>query len=278
MSDAIELYTRALFSKNTVDTVIAPSGAFGIAVHIPLNNPFLSATQRNAFCQFDTDPGPVYRPRFTPAECAAAANPALRPGDAAYRQTGTNTIIPYDVNGNGVIEAGETLNTNPNTNLSRRAVEVGPRISSFTTTIFDYRAGARGGITDSIDWDVFGTYGESQNIQTIQGYTLNSRVRQSLLAGGTAAAPVCFDPVARLRPGRLLRRGGQCQFRSGPGRLPQREQHRHHQYVARPGARHDLGRFRLDHPLGFRAGQLRGRGRVSRLYRVAGLGFARAGR
>jgi len=31
------------------------------------------------------------------------------------------------------------------------------------------------------------------SLQTIKGYTLNSRFRQSLRAGGTAAAPVCFD-------------------------------------------------------------------------------------
>ena len=31
ISDAIEVYTRGLFSKNTVETIIAPSGSFGIA-------------------------------------------------------------------------------------------------------------------------------------------------------------------------------------------------------------------------------------------------------
>ena len=162
ISDAIEIYTRGIFSKNSVDTIIAPSGAFGISVVVPLNNPFLSTAQRNGFCQFDTNPDAGYTPRFTAAECAAAANPNLQPGDAAYRQVTVN--------------------------LSRRAVEVGPRNSTFTTTVFDYRLGARGGITDSIDWDVFGSYGESEVLQLIQGFTLNSRVRQSLLTGpgGTA--------------------------------------------------------------------------------------------
>ena len=75
----------------------------------------------------------------------------------------------------------------------RRAVEVGPRISSYTSQVFDYRLGARGGITESVNWDLFGSYGESDQLQSIGGYTLNSRVRQSLLAGGTAANPVCFD-------------------------------------------------------------------------------------
>jgi iron complex outermembrane recepter protein len=158
VSDALEIYTRGLFSKNTVDTIIAPSGAFGIGVTIPINNPFLTAAQRNSFCQGFG---------ISAADCAAAANGDLRPGDAAYREVDSQ--------------------------LFRRAVEVGPRVSSYTTQIFDYRLGARGGITDSVDWDLFGAYGESDNLQSIDNYTLNSRVEQSLLAGGTAANPVCFD-------------------------------------------------------------------------------------
>ena len=99
--------------------------------------------------------GAAYVPRFSPAVCAAAAL-ATDPADPNFRTV-------------------ETV-------LSRRAVEAGPRISSFTTTIFDYRLGARGGITDSIDWDVFGSYGESENLQAIQGYYLNSRVRAAVFA------------------------------------------------------------------------------------------------
>ena len=194
VSDAVEVYTRGLFSKNTVNTIIAPSGAFGISVNISLNNPFLPAAARNQFCAFDVNPSAtVYTARFTQAECAAAANGALRPGDPAYREIGLGGFVPFDVNGNGRIEAGEGYNPNPQSLFSRRATEAGPRISEYVTTLFDYRVGARGGITDSIDWDITGAYGESENLQTIKGYTLNSRFRQSLRAGGTAAAPVCFD-------------------------------------------------------------------------------------
>jgi outer membrane receptor protein involved in Fe transport len=155
ISDAIEIYTRGLFSKNTVDTIIAPSGAFGINVTVPLSSPFLTPAQRNAFCAFDTNTGAPYVPLYSPAVCAAAAT-AVNPTDPNFR---TVTTI-----------------------LSRRAVELGPRVSSFTTTIFDYRLGARGGITDSIDWDIFGSYGESENLQSIQGYYLNSRVRAAVYA------------------------------------------------------------------------------------------------
>jgi outer membrane receptor protein involved in Fe transport len=169
VSDAVEVYTRGLFSKQTVSTIVAPSGAFGIGVSINLNNPFLPDAARNQFCAFDVNSDPaVYEARFSQADCDAAAA-ATGPDDPAYRQ--------FD-----------------NIALFRRSVEAGPRTSDFTTTFFDYRLGLRGDITDSIGWDVFGTYGESERVQTIGGYFLNSRVRQSLLAGVDANGnPVCQD-------------------------------------------------------------------------------------
>lgn len=178
VSDAVEVYTRGLFSKQTVSTIVAPSGAFGIGVSIPLSNPFLTDTLRNQFCALNVAPSvagvdangdPIsgqvdYTPLFTQAECNAAAT-ATDPSDPDYRQV-------------------------DNVALARRSVEAGPRTSDFTTTFFDYRLGLRGDITDSIGWDVFGTYGESERIQTIGGYFLNSRVRQSLLSTDPNA---CLD-------------------------------------------------------------------------------------
>ena len=176
ITDGLEVYTRGLFSKNSVQTIIAPSGAFGISSTIPLNNPFLTAAQRNAFCAFDTTPGDgVYTPRFSQAVCDAAAVGTLRPGDAAYREVTVS--------------------------LSRRATEVGPRVSTFNTQIFDYKLGFRGGLTDTLSWDVFGSYGESENLQNIGGYTLNSRFRQGVRAGRDAAGnPVCFDTTNGCTP------------------------------------------------------------------------------
>ncbi len=162
VSDAVEVYTRGMFSKNTVDTIIAPSGSFGGTVTINLNNPYLPTTLRNQFCAFNTSTpaSGLYTPRFTPAQCAAAATATGRT-DPNYR------------------EVTATLN--------RRTVEVGPRISNYQTTIFDYRIGARGGITDSIDWDLSGAYGESENLQTIKNYTLQSRFREASLANNTTS-------------------------------------------------------------------------------------------
>jgi outer membrane receptor protein involved in Fe transport len=180
LNDEFEVYTRGLFSKNTVSTIVAPSGSFGDTVTANLNNPFLPAALRNQLCAFNTAPTvngvtatggtasgqAAYTPRFTPAECTAATTATGRT-DPNYR------------------EVTFTLN--------RRATEVGPRISDYQTTIFDYRLGFRGQVTDQVNWDVSGSYGESENIQTIQGYTLTSRFRQGTLVNGTAAAPVCQD-------------------------------------------------------------------------------------
>nr|WP_089220725.1 TonB-dependent receptor [Sphingomonas laterariae] len=149
VSDGIELYTRGLFSKNTVSTIIAPSGAFGTPVEIPYSNPYLPAAARAQFCAANG---------LSTAQCDAAAL-ATDPTDGNY----------------------DTFTTA----LFRRTTEVGPRISDYVTTIFDYRAGIRGDITDSIGFDIAGSYGESENVQTQRGYVLASRLRDALLATNT---------------------------------------------------------------------------------------------
>jgi iron complex outermembrane receptor protein len=164
ISDAVEAYGRGMFSKNTVSTIIAPSGSFGGSVTINLNNPFLPDTLRQQFCAFNVDPDDgEYTPRFTPAECDAAAA-ATGPDDPAYRTVTTN--------------------------LNRRTPEVGPRISDYVTTFYDTRVGLRGPLTSTIDWDVSGAYGESENVQNIGGYTLQSRFREGSL--------VSIDPLTGL--------------------------------------------------------------------------------
>lgn len=200
ISDAIEVYTRGLFSKNTVDTIIAPSGSFGGTININLNNPFLPASLRNQFCAFDVNPRPdIYTPRFTQAECNAAATAPNRTS-AAYREVGLGGFVAFDVNNDGTIAAGEGYNPNPQTAVSRRTPEVGSRISNYVSTVFDYRIGARGGITDAIDWDLNASYGESDNVQTIKGYTSQTRFRQGSLVDGTLANPVCQNTANNCAP------------------------------------------------------------------------------
>lgn len=165
VSDALEFYTRGLFSRNTVSTIIAPSGVFGSSVEVPLSNPFLPAGLRDQLCARNVGSATAYTPLYTPAECVAAAA-ATDPNDPNYRTVTTN--------------------------LARRTTELGPRVSDFRTTVFDYRAGVRGDITSSVQWDVSGSYGQSENVQTIQNYVLTSRARQSILATSTTE---CLDPT-----------------------------------------------------------------------------------
>lgn len=191
VSDDIEVYARGMYSKNTVTTIVAPSGAFGTPVNINLNNPFLPATLRNQFCAFDVNPNEaIYTPRFSQAECDAAAL-ASGPGDPRYRVTGTNGFVAFDLNGDGVVEAGEGYNPNPGLTVNRRSVEFGPRIGEFKANFFDYRIGARGGLTDTLNWDINGSYGENDNTLTQSNYILASRLRQGLLVNGTRDNPVC---------------------------------------------------------------------------------------
>jgi outer membrane receptor protein involved in Fe transport len=177
VADGVEVYTRGLFSKNTVNTIIASSGVFASQVVIPVSNPFLPAGLRAQFCaNNDFQHGGAngstafagavgnlatagIQP-LTPAECAAAAT-ATNPNDPNYRTFTTN--------------------------LSRRATEAGPRISNFQTTIFDYMVGVRGDLSETLSYDFNGAYGESENTQTLQGYVLTSRARQALLATSTTA-------------------------------------------------------------------------------------------
>jgi iron complex outermembrane recepter protein len=173
VSDDIEVYGRGLFSKTTVVSIVAPSGIFGDTLTINANNPYLPAAVRNQLCidQPDVPVGFGAGPQtITPAECTAAAT--AQPGTAAYR----------------VLTIG---------GVYRRTTELGPRQSDYTSNVFDSRVGAVWHIADSIDLDVSGAYGESQELQTQSGYTITNRIQQALLANTVGA---CQDPTGGCVP------------------------------------------------------------------------------
>lgn len=149
VAPGIEVYSRGLFSKNNVQTVIASSGTFGNSITIPFSNPYLPAGARSQICAARG---------LTTAQCDAAAA-ATDPTSPDYRTFTTNA--------------------------SRRFVEAGPRLATYTTTIFDYQAGVRGNITSSINFDVVGSYGESENVQRQSGNGTLTRLRQAALATNT---------------------------------------------------------------------------------------------
>ncbi|QJU60605.1 TonB-dependent receptor [Sphingomonas sp. AP4-R1] len=151
IADGIEIYGRGIYSKNKSTTIIAASGVTGANVAIPLSNPYLPSAVRNLFC---ADSG------FSASVCNAAAS-ATNPADPNYRT---------------VTES-----------LRYRSVDLGPRIDRYETQVFDIRAGVRGALTSHIDFDVSGSYGESSNDHSQQGYMSLSRTRDALLATNTSS-------------------------------------------------------------------------------------------
>jgi outer membrane receptor protein involved in Fe transport len=159
ISDSVEIYTRGMFSKNKVNTIIAPSGVFGSLLTIPYSSPYLPTNARNQFCTANG---------LTTAQCNAAAA-ATSPTDPNFK-TFTTTV-------------------------GRRMPETGPRVSQYSTTMFDYRAGAKFNITSSISLDVSGSYGESENRQTETGYVLLSRVRTAVYTTSTTSCNLGSSPT-----------------------------------------------------------------------------------
>jgi outer membrane receptor protein involved in Fe transport len=177
VSDSVQLYTRGLFSKNTVNTIIAPSGIFSSSVVVPLSNPYLPAAARQQFCNagniFLAGQDPINNLRGTFNPNGVVSQGALSAAQCNAAATATN---PADPNFRTVL-----------TTVGRRLVEAGPRISDYTTTVFDYRAGAKIAISQSISLDVSGSYGESTNRQIQSGYLLTSRARAAAYASSTGA-------------------------------------------------------------------------------------------
>ncbi|MEE4155573.1 MAG: TonB-dependent receptor [Erythrobacter sp.] len=165
VTDAIEVFSEGMFVQSTNTTIIAPSGTFRNVLQTPLSSPFIPTGIRNQICGFDTSgTTPGVQPRFTQAECDAAAL-ATDPNDPNYRQVG----IDY----------------------GRRFVEFGTRDNDRVTTLWQAKAGFRGGITETLDWELFGAYGESTVASRQSGNGLRSRLQQSVLATSTNA---CLDP------------------------------------------------------------------------------------
>jgi outer membrane receptor protein involved in Fe transport len=156
ITDHLTIYSRGMYNNNTIDTIIAPSGIFSTTLAVPLSNPFLTTAQRNFLCanaDFNSTVAGVQT--LTPAQCTAGAT-ATTPGSAGFQVA--NILV------------------------NRRMPELGPRISDYNTTMFDFRAGIRGDITDKIGFDLWGSKGQSDKTQTIQNYALTSRVRAAVWA------------------------------------------------------------------------------------------------
>jgi len=173
INDQIEAYTQATFSKQSVETIIAPGGSFFNTYAINLNNPFVNAGVAQGLCD---------NLALSAAECTAAVNTpfgaTLADGSANPDYREANGLIP------------------------RRSVEAGTRNSEFTTTQFNFVAGLRGDINDHLSYDISGTYGESERLQRQSGFARFQNLQNALIAtdentcavsqtAGTIADPNC---------------------------------------------------------------------------------------
>ena len=183
VNDAIEVFAEGMFVQSTTSTIIAPSGTFRNVLETPLSNPYLTDGIRNQICGFDTDSDAAGVQRlFSQAECDAAAT-ATDPNSADYR------TVDLD--------------------FGRRFVEFGPRLNDYRTRLFQVKAGARGALTENLDWEVFGAYGESENVSRQSGNGTLSRLQQSVLSTSTdecldssnGCVPInLFGPLGSLTP------------------------------------------------------------------------------
>jgi iron complex outermembrane recepter protein len=160
VSDNVEVYTNALYSRSTVELQLAPSGMFGDTWQMPLNNPFLPDFFRNSICAEQLTP-------IDQATCDAAGA-AVNSEDPNYME------IPVVVN--------------------RRLVEQGNRETAYVTDAFQFTVGTRGDITDNVQFDIYGQYGESSRAQTNNNWGLKSLLQDTLRATDATTCDPTTNP------------------------------------------------------------------------------------
>lgn len=150
ITDNIEMYGRASFSKNESSFQIAPSGTFGATFTIPVMNPFFTdATRTTIVDDLNT---------------FAAANAGAVPGDTL----GFGIAGIVDVNGDGVFDTNDAFLST----ARRRTLELGPRTGIFKTNTWQMVWGLRGELPlEGWDYDVSWQRGESDFVETRDGFT-----------------------------------------------------------------------------------------------------------
>ncbi len=89
--------------------------------------------------------------------------------------------------------------------VARRFTEAGPRVLLETTNFFHVTGGARGPLFSNLQWELFGSYGESSRVQKRTGWGLLSRVRSGVLGCPAGSASGCvpfnlFGPEGSITP------------------------------------------------------------------------------
>jgi len=161
VAENIEVYGEVLFAQSTNITNFAPSGSFGFSAETPLSNPYIPSAVLGQIC------GSL---QIGSADCSAAAA-ATDPSDPAYLA--------------------------PNINYARRFVELGPRTNERQTSVWQFKTGARGNLTDDITWDVFYATGQSDLRFQQGGNGTRTRLTQAVQATNTET---CLDTTGGCVP------------------------------------------------------------------------------
>ncbi|MFQ5610182.1 MAG: TonB-dependent receptor plug domain-containing protein, partial [Woeseiaceae bacterium] len=158
VSDNVELYARMTQSANRSDFQIAPSGTFGTAFTIPVQNPFFNAGAQTTIVN-DLNAGAVSfvaqtQQAITDCQanlggtCDQATLDALTAALAADPM-GFGAVGIQDIDGNGVFDASDAFTST----ARRRTLELGPRSGIFDTDYTQYVLGARGTIPVGSGWN-----------------------------------------------------------------------------------------------------------------------------
>jgi outer membrane receptor protein involved in Fe transport len=208
-------------SVQQIDSVTGNTSGSGTTVPIRLNLGDGNGTQqfdpatgqlRPTYSLFNFNPFNVFQTPFERYSLFASGHYEVADGIEVYTQglfskTKVSTVIapsgtfnlPFDINyGNPYLPSSirtaacaangvDCATVDPSATftvplVARRFVEGGSRISEYTTQLFQFRTGVRGDITDKLNFDISGSYGESENTQRSTGQGLRSRVQAALLA------------------------------------------------------------------------------------------------
>ena len=221
-NDHVEFYARGTFSSNESSFQIAPSGTFGTAFTIPIQNPFLNDAARQTIIG-DLNTGAasfVTQTQDAITDCQANLGgscdqetlDALTTAQAAD-PLGFSSVGIQDINGDGVFDEQDAFTST----ARRRTLELGPRSGIFDSDYYQYVLGVRGtlpGAMENWGYDVSYQRGQSDFVETRDGFTNINNLQAGIdtvdpdtcisVTGVVTGAPCTpiniFGPVGSITP------------------------------------------------------------------------------
>jgi len=156
----VSVYAQGYYQHAKVVTTLAPTATAGFFFNIDPSNPFLTASERDAFFNVETNPN----------LCINDGTPDTCSGDPTAR-VGTSTL-----------------------GIRRRIIETGGRIEEHTSDTYQALLGLKGAIGSSLHWDVSAQYAEVKKNQILRNDLSYTALTQALDVVAGANGPQCFDP------------------------------------------------------------------------------------